>query len=51
MIRARDNPTKLQKEGERRQLFFRKLAESDNTERIISSMNAARRSMGIAEIQ
>jgi len=51
MITQDDIPIKNQMKENRRQLFFRDQDEQENTERVISSMNAARRSMGIAEIQ
>jgi hypothetical protein len=51
MTAQKEIAIKLQMKDEQRQLFFRKLSDSDDTERVISSMNAARRSMGITEIQ
>lgn len=46
-----DVATRPQMKDERRQLLFRKQDDLGNTDRVISSMNAARRSLGIAEIQ
>ena len=51
MTAQKEIAIKLQMKDEQRQLFFRKLSDSDDIERVISSMNAARRSMGITEIQ
>ena len=46
-----DTATKPQMKDERRQLLFRKQDDLGSTDRVISSMNAARRSLGIAEIR
>lgn len=46
-----ETATKPQMNGERRQLDLRKQDDTENTDRVISGMNAARRSMGIAEIR
>lgn len=43
--------TAAQAKAESRQLVSRKQEDPENTDRVVSSMNAARRSMGIAEIQ
>jgi hypothetical protein len=51
MVRQIDNAIKPTIEMERRQLLFRKLADSDSIDGVVSSMNAPRRSMRIAEIQ
>jgi|GEM_PF-3186856 hypothetical protein len=51
MTAQQDIAIKPQINAERRQLLFRKQDDLENTERVISSMNAARRSMGITEIQ
>ena len=51
MTAQEDIAIKIQMKDNRRQLFFREQDERENTERVISSMNADRRSMGITEIQ
>jgi hypothetical protein len=51
MTAQEDTAIKPQLKAERRQLLFRKQDDLENTEKVISSMNAARRSMGITEIQ
>jgi len=51
MTAQEDKATKPQTIRERRQLLFRKQDDPENTDRMILSMNAARRSMGITEIQ
>lgn len=51
MTAQEDLTIKPQTKGERRQLYVRQQDGPENTERTISSMNDARRSMGITEIQ
>jgi len=42
--------TKPKMKGEQKHLLLRQQTDPENTDRLVSSMNAARRSMGIPEI-
>lgn len=48
---AKEKAVKPQTKGERLQLYIRQQDDPEKTERTISSMNDARRSMGITEIE